>query len=92
MTVKQRGQLEAPKLNAYYTTDVSASGTISGSVEKVAVFVNGVQKRTTAVIDGNFTIYTGDLGLTSTSKTFQIAGINGSVAGIKTEVKVLAKP
>lgn len=92
MTVKQRGQIEAPKVNAYYTTDVSASGTIGGSVEKVAVFVNGVQKRTTAVIDGNFTIYTGDLGLTSTSKTFQIAGINGSVAGIKTEVKVLAKP
>lgn len=92
MTVKQRGQLAVPNVADYYTTDVNASGTISESAEKIAVFVDGVQKRTTAVIDGKFTIYTGDLGLTAAGKTFQIAGMNGSVVGIKAEITVLAKP
>lgn len=92
MTVKQRGQLAVPNVADYYPIDVNASGTISESAEKIAVFVDGVQKRTTAVIDGKFTIYTGDLGLTAAGKTFQIAGMNGSVVGIKAEITVLAKP
>ena len=91
MIVKQKEQLVVPKINDYYTTDVNASGTITGSVEKVAIFVDGVQKRTAAVNGGKYVIYTGDLGLTTAGKTFEIAGIAGSAIGPKTKMIVKQK-
>lgn len=84
MTVSEQGELLAPTINAYYSTNVNVTGTIDGSAEKVAIFIDGVQKRTAAVVNGSYIIYTGDLGLTSAGKKFEIAGIDGSNIGPKT--------
>ena len=91
MTVKQKVQLAAPQINPYYTTDTTASGTISGDVEKVAIFVDGVEKRKTTVVDGKYTIYSGDLGLTTAGKVFEIAGVLGLTIGPKTKMVVQQK-
>ena len=91
MIVKQKVQLAAPQINPYYTTDTTASGTISGDVEKVAIFVDGVEKRKTTVVDGKYTIYSGDLGLTTAGKVFEIAGVLGLTIGPKTKMVVQQK-
>lgn len=90
--VKQKNNLQAPVINSYYTTDRMAAGTIKGDATKVAIFVNGEQKRIAAVTDGKWEIYTGDLDLKKAGNKFEIAGVaaDGQI-GPKTSATVLEK-
>ncbi|WP_179189829.1 immunoglobulin-like domain-containing protein, partial [Enterococcus faecium] len=81
--------LQAPTIDPYYAVDAYAKGSITGDATKVAIFVNGVQKRVAAVNNGKYSIYAGDLGLKAGDK-FEIAGIaaDGTI-GPKTSATVL---
>ncbi|MGL9905490.1 hypothetical protein IGJ51_002687 [Enterococcus sp. DIV0802c] len=81
--------LQAPTIDPYYAVDAYAKGSITGDATKVAIFVNGVQKRVAAVNNGKYSIYAGDLGLQAGDR-FEIAGIaaNGTI-GPKTSATVL---
>ncbi|EOW2622024.1 immunoglobulin-like domain-containing protein, partial [Enterococcus hirae] len=81
--------LQAPTIDPYYAVDAYAKGSITGDATKVAIFVNGVQKRVAAVNNGKYSIYTGDLGLQAGDR-FEIAGIaaDGTI-GPKTSATVL---
>ncbi|EOS7698051.1 hypothetical protein FJB54_RS13480 [Enterococcus hirae] len=87
--VEEKFNLQAPTIDPYYAVDANANGSITGDATKVAIFVNGVQKRVAAVNNGTYRIYTGDLGLKAGDK-FEIAGIaaDGTV-GPKTSATVL---
>ncbi|MBO1103522.1 immunoglobulin-like domain-containing protein [Enterococcus hirae] len=81
--------LQAPTIDPYYAVDAYAKGSITGDATKVAIFVNGVQKRVAAVNNGKYSIYAGDLGLKAGDR-FEIAGIaaDGTI-GPKTSATVL---
>ncbi|NBA21875.1 hypothetical protein GVK40_12830, partial [Enterococcus hirae] len=81
--------LQAPTIDPYYAVDPYAKGSITGDATKVAIFVNGVQKRVAAVNNGKYSIYAGDLGLKAGDR-FEIAGIaaDGTI-GAKTSATVL---
>ncbi|EGP5140841.1 hypothetical protein EL466_13730, partial [Enterococcus faecium] len=89
-TVQGKQQnLNAPTIDPYYAVDAYAKGSITGDATKVAIFVNGVQKRVAAVNNGKYSIYAGDLGLKAGDR-FEIAGIaaDGTI-GPKTSATVL---
>ncbi|MGC3806715.1 immunoglobulin-like domain-containing protein, partial [Enterococcus faecium] len=89
-TVQGKQQnLNAPTIDPYYAVDAYAKGSITGDATKVAIFVNGVQKRVAAVNNGKYSIYAGDLGLQAGDR-FEIAGIaaDGTI-GPKTSATVL---
>ena len=66
--------LQAPTVDVYYEGDAYAKGRVTGDATKVAIFVNGVQRRVAAVTNGKYSIYAGDLGLKK-GDIFEVAGI-----------------
>ncbi|EME3547448.1 hypothetical protein QPC10_002644, partial [Enterococcus faecium] len=72
--VEEKFNLQAPVIDKFIEGDSYAKGSIAGDATKVAIFVNGVQRRVAAVSNGKYSIYAGDLGLKAGDK-FEIAGI-----------------
>lgn len=72
--------LERPVLHAMFADDSSVSGTVAGTSQFVAVYVNGVRQRTAAVnANRSFSIYTGDYNLVA-GQTIQVAAVTRSSA------------
>ncbi|EGP4808704.1 hypothetical protein FP329_002532, partial [Enterococcus faecium] len=90
--VEEKINLQAPVIDKFTEGDVYAKGNIAGDAKKVAIFVNGVQRRVAAVSNGKYSIYAGDLGLKAGDK-FEIAGIaaDGTI-GPKTSATVQKNP
>ncbi|WP_219842907.1 Ig-like domain-containing protein, partial [Enterococcus mundtii] len=90
--VEEKINLQAPVIDKFTEGDVYAKGTAGKDATKVAIFVNGVQRRVAAVSNGKYSIYAGDLGLKA-GDTFEIAGIaaDGTV-GPKTSATVQKNP
>ena len=90
--VEEKINLQAPVIDKFTEGDAYAKGNIAGDAKKVAIFVNGVQRRVVAVSNGKYSIYAGDLGLKAGDK-FEIAGIaaDGTI-GPKTSATVQKNP
>ena len=90
--VEEKINLQAPVIDKFTEGDAYAKGNIAGDAKKVAIFVNGVQRRVVAVSNGKYSIYAGDLGLKAGDK-FEIAGIAGNgTIGPKTSATVQKNP
>ncbi|PQC31751.1 immunoglobulin-like domain-containing protein [Enterococcus mundtii] len=72
--VEEKNNLQVPVIDKFTEGDAYAKGTAGKDATKVAIFVNGVQRRIAAVSDGKYNIYANDLGL-KVGDTFEIAGI-----------------
>ncbi|EOS8095236.1 hypothetical protein DSH88_RS11145, partial [Enterococcus hirae] len=58
--VEEKINLQAPVIDKFTEGDVYTKGSIAGDAIKVAIFVNGVQRRVAAVSHGKYSIYAGD--------------------------------
>lgn len=83
--------LVAPQINKYLETDVYVRGTIGGEATTVALFIDGVQKKTAAVQeDRKYEIYSSGLELNVVGKKFEVAGVKNGIIGPKTTGTVVS--
>ena len=75
--VEEKFNLQAPVIDKFIEGDSYAKGTAGKDATKVAIFVNGVQRRVAAVSNGKYSIWASDV-VTSIGDKVEIIGMNAN--------------